>query len=158
MLSGRTFAYKDDTKNGIFKYFYDNYNSQYYDLVKTTASSNNGYAQRALDYTSNYWHVEDYKGPGSYIIFYLSDYFVKLQGYSITSSNINPASGICHPKNWGLDASYDMVKWVHQVNITDDKGEMNKYASTKYFSWSHGTYNVVSPNTGCCKVSHFLEE
>ena len=74
---------------------------------------------------------------------------MKLQGYSITSSSFSPASGVCHPKNWGLDASYDMIKWYHQENITDYNGEMNKYAATKYFPWNHGVYRYFRlMNTG----------
>ena len=132
MLAGRTFPYKGDPKNGIFKYFYDNNNSQYYELVKATASSSNETAYMALDFTSNYWHASDYHSPGTYIVFYLRDYFVKLLGYSITTSNLEPAYGICHPKNWGLDASNDMTTWVHQVNVTDEKEEMNHYGASKY--------------------------
>ena len=148
MLSGRTFPYRGNTTNGIFNYFYENNNSKYLELVKVNASARNERAKYALDFTNNYWNAGTVSS-GSYIIFYLRDYFVKLRGYSLTTSNLDPGTRICHPKNWGFDASNDMVNWHHQVNITDTEEIMNHKGASNYFSWSHGIYRYFRVmNTG----------
>ena len=137
------FPYKGQNQSGILKYFYTNYSEKYNEIVKVYASSTNNAFQTtemAIDFDDNkYWHAKDNEKIGNYFVVYLKNYYVKLDGYSIQTSNLDPASGICHPKNWGFDASIDNITWEHQVNITDD-GSMNKRLASRYIRWSHGTY------------------
>ena len=129
--------------NGILKYLYDNNNNNYLDIVKTYASSNHSddnLPVNAINFANDnkYWHAKDNDEIGNYIVVYLKNYYINLEGYSIQTSNFN-FKGACHPKNWGFDASNDGKKWVHQANITDD-GTMNKSLASRYIGWSHGTY------------------
>ena len=138
----KNFHYNGQNQSGILNYFYKNHTEKYYENVKTFASSiYSGHPpEMAIDFDDNtYWHAKDFENVGNYFVVYLKNYYIKLEGYSIQTSNIDPASGVCHPKNWGFDASIDNITWEHQVNITDD-GSMNKRLASRYIRWSHGTY------------------
>ena len=136
--------YTGQNLNGILKFIYDTNNANYFDIVRTCTSSNhsdNYLPVNAINFANDnkYWHAKVKDKIGNYFVVYLKNYYINLEGYSIQTSNISPASGICHPKNWGFDASNDGKKWEHQANITDD-GTMNKALASRYVGWSHGTY------------------
>ena len=135
--------YTGENLTGILKYLYDADKDSYFDIVKTYATSNysaDHYPIYAINFTENrYWHAKEKQNIGQYFVVYLNNYYIKLEGYSIQTSYYKPGSGVCHPKNWGFDASNDGKKWEHQVNITDD-GTMNKALASRYIGWSHGTY------------------
>ena len=138
------FPYVGQNLNGILKHLYDTKKDSYFDIVKayaTSNDSNNFLPVNAINFVNNnkYWHAKERENIGHYFVVYLNNYYINLEGYSIQTTNFNPASGVCHPKNWGFDASNDGKKWEHQANITDD-GTMNKALASRYIGWSHGTY------------------
>ena len=138
----KNFPYNGQNQSGILNYFHTNYNENYYEIVKAFASStfSDHPPEKAIDFDEKtYWHANDYENIGNYLVVYLKNYYIKLDGYSIQTTNFTPQVGICHPKNWGFDASNNNRKWEHQVNITDD-GSMNKRLASRYIRWSHGTY------------------
>ena len=137
-------SYKGNALNGILRYLFDKNREEYLTIVKTYASSvhdSNYLPINVINFADDdkLWHAKDFENIGNYIVVYLPNYCIKLEGYSIQTSNIGPSSTTCHPKNWGFDASNDNRTWNHQVNITDD-GTMNEALATRYIKWSHGTY------------------
>lgn len=138
----KSFEYSDDTQNGILRYFYDNYNSQYESIVKVYSTSDytGNTPFMAIDFNlATFWHAQEFLPFGEYFVIYLKDFYIRLSGYSVMTSNVGTASYVCHMKNWGFDASNDNKTWVHQVNITDDSS-LNVGSGKKYFGWKHGTY------------------
>ena len=117
---------------------------QYYNEVLTYPSSINEptmVGKNAIDFDNNtYWVAKSRSPIGEYIIFYFPNYYIKMSGYAIRTSKLKPSIGICHPKNWGFDASYDNKSWVHQVNYTDTYNKLNQSHVTEFVGWNYGTY------------------
>ena len=139
------FDYKGDNENGILRYFYDKLsNDEYNNEVCTYSNSINDplqLSEYAVDFDhSKYWHAVDSTDLDKYIVIYLKHYLIKLTGFSITSSPINPNNVICHPKNWGFDASIDNATWENRINYTDSNNQMNRYLASGHYSWNFGTY------------------
>ena len=137
----KEFIFTGDTQNGILKYFHEFLTeTEYYNEITTSSYPQHGTPQRAIDFNNDtYWHGQE-KMVGSYLVISIKSYYVKIKGFSITSSNLNPGIGICHPKNWGFDASNDKINWHHQVNYTDTNNDMNKRLASAYFEWDFGTF------------------
>ena len=139
------FDFTGDTQKGILFHLHSELTlEQYFAEVITEHSSKSGTgyeSQKAIDFNSEtYWHSRDFAPVGEYLILYLKSYYVNPIGFSITSSMNEPGDGVCHPKNWGFDASNDKKTWVHQINYTDQSGYLNRYAATEFVSWNYGTY------------------
>ena len=136
------FEYKNDTQNGILRYLY-NTTKNYEEEVLTSATSEirTHESNLSVDFNStSYWHATDYSPIGEYIVVYFPNYFLKLSGYSITTSFYQPAYDVTHPKNWGFDASNDNKTWNNQINISDPTKMMNKAFASIFIPWSFGIY------------------
>ena len=138
------FEFTGDTQSGIFRYFWETSRDEYFDIVKTYATSmySSQYKPEfAITFdTTSYWHAKEYDPIGNYIVVYLPNFYINIYGYSITSSHNNPSDGVCHPKNWGFDASNDNITWENQVNFSDIGNSMNVASASKFVGWCHGTY------------------
>ena len=138
------FEFTGDTQSGILRHFWETRRSEYSDIVKTYATSIYSSLYKpeiaiTFDATS-YWHAKEYDPIGHYIVDYLPKFYVNVYGYSITTSNLSPSDNICHPKNWGFDASNDNITWEKQVNFSDIGDSMNSANASKFVGWCHGTY------------------
>ena len=139
------FDYVGDTQKGILSHLKETLgDAQYYQEVLTYTSSNNGdytYGKLSIDFDNKtYWVAKSKKQIGEYIIFHFPNYFIKMSGYSIRTSHLKPGYGICHPKNFGFDASNDNETWIHQVNYTDINNHLNKSEVTEFIGWNFGTF------------------
>ena len=148
----KEFVFTGDTQNGILKYLFDSLSEEdYFNEATTYASMNsaNHIGKCAIDFDSNsYWHAIDYQQEETFIVISLKSYYIKIKGFTITSSNLE-ASGICHPKNWGFDASNDNRTWHHRVLYTDTNNNMNRKLASGYFGWDYGTFKYFRfLNTG----------
>ena len=152
------FDFVGDTQKGILYHLKNDLfagdSVKYYEEVQTYATSSADAiynATNAIDFIDGtYWHAKDGKDIGTeYIVIYLKSYYISLSGFSITSSNYTEDKLICHPKNWGFDASNDNVTWEHQINYTDTSGYMNRTRATEYVGWNYGIYKYFRiTNTG----------
>ena len=151
------FDFIDNTTKGILYYLknekFKGNDDKYFEEVKTYATStyNLHSSQYAIDFDpEKYWHADDFKKIGTqYIVIYLESYYIRLTGFSITSSQLEPDFWVCHPKNWGFDASNDNETWENQVNYTDTSDYMNRKGATKYVGWNFGVYKYFRiMNTG----------
>ena len=149
------FDFVGDTQKGILNYLYtvvfNRDNEKYFNEVNTYATSSLGIlTSYAIDFNpENYWHAEDFKPVGEYIVIYFKSYRIRMTGFSITSSQLDPDYWVCHPKNWGFDASNDNFTWEHQINYTDASGYLNRKGATEYVGWNYGTYQYFRiMNTG----------
>ena len=97
----KSFPYSGQNLTGILRYFYDNDNANYFDIVRTYTSSNhsdNNLPVNAINFADDnkYWHAKDKDKIGNYFVIYLKNYYINLEGYTIQTSAWDPGSGICH--------------------------------------------------------------
>ena len=137
------FEFSGDTQNGILKYLFNTYRNDYQNQVLSYSTSQGvGYESTcATDFNPlSYWHIIDHSPIGQYLVIHLPNYYIKMDGYSITTSRFDASDGTAHPKNWGFDASNDNETWFHQRNISDTTEIMNHANATIYVPWNFGTY------------------
>ena len=110
------FEFTGDTQNGILKYLFNTYRNDYQNQVLSYSTSQGvGYESTcATDFNPlSYWHIIDHSPIGQYLVIYLPNYYIKMDGYSITTSHFDASDETSHPKNWGFDASNDNETWFH---------------------------------------------